>query len=132
MNNYLNQLQTWLGLGGFGLAAGMGALWFFGLLGPVARIVASVVEIATPILRAGVEFIIEYIRWLWNGFVDVIDNYMTIVFVATLMVITYFVALEPKKTFDLRQCKGQVIKLEKQLKQCPIPKKPTTTKYRTR
>lgn len=56
-----------------------------------------VLSILTPILKAVVEGIIELIKRLWDGFLDVVDNINTIIFVIAACLAWAWYSKEPPK-----------------------------------
>lgn len=52
----MDSFFAWLGLGGIGL---VGLMWFLGV-GTVLKIIASILEILTPIVRAALEFLVWF------------------------------------------------------------------------
>ena len=82
----MNYLNNWLGLLGIGGLGALGAAaWFFGL-SSVLKILATAFDIVSPILKGIVEALVEYVKILWAGFKDVVDSWMTMVFVLSLAV----------------------------------------------
>lgn len=63
-----------LGLGGFG-----------SLLGSAGRIIGSVFEAVTPLIKGFFSLMVWYVQQLWEGFKDMIDNVASIIFVGSLI-----------------------------------------------
>lgn len=86
-----------------------------GLAAAVLRIVASALEIVSPVLKGLLELLIEYLKWLWSGFLDVIDDIKTVVFVLSLCLGIY-VWTHWHKTPSHRAADTEITKLVKQVK----------------
>lgn len=88
---WMNSLLMWLGLGGLGLSALVGAAWFFGLmpvLGAVATVVAAIVA---PIAGAMVQGLVwTWQNIFWPGLWDILEDWVTILTVLTLGCFLWF------------------------------------------
>ncbi len=118
---WLSDFGSWLPWLGLGTAAGAtGLVLLFGGAA-VLSVVASVVEVLAPLVRAFVEAMIEWVKIMWNGFVDVIDNWKTIAFVLSLCAAVWaYTKVDTKMDMGdrIEQCQAQVTKLNTKLKQC--------------
>jgi hypothetical protein len=83
-----------------------------GLLPSLGKIVATIVESAGPIMKGASEFIVWFLKAMWEGIKDVTDNIYTMLFVATICAGVFFYA--DKRSDD--ECSVQVTKLEQQIK----------------
>lgn len=54
------------------------------LIPVITKAISSFLEIATPILKAIAEAFVYYLKALWDGFRDMIDNVNSIIFVLTV------------------------------------------------
>jgi hypothetical protein len=55
-----------------------------GLVTALLRILASLLEIVSPVLKGLLELLIEYLKWMWSGLIDVVDDIKTVAFVLSL------------------------------------------------
>ena len=78
--NWLNNWYTW-GLGFLGVGGLVAAMVFPSVL----RIIAVAFDIISPVAKGFFEFLVEWIKILWEGFKDVLDTWQTMVLVLTLM-----------------------------------------------
>ena len=85
-----------------------------GILGSVFKILASLVEVISPLIKGFFEFVVWYFKQLWEGFKDVIDNISTIIFVATVFGLGLFTSHQFIDKPRLDKCYHQVDVLKKQ------------------
>lgn len=94
-----------------------------GILGTLLKIAASLLEAITPVIKGALELFVEFIKWMWHGFIDVIDDIRTVAFVAVVVMgsIVYG-SLNPvvKKIpfIGQNQCEKHIALLKKQYDQC--------------
>jgi hypothetical protein len=109
----LNTWLAYLGLGGLGLGAMLGAAWFFGLMpvvGAVANVLAAVLG---PILKAVVEGVIwTWQNVLWPGLRDILDDWVTIVTVLLMGFLLWSILLA---RFEVQESR-----LERQVAACKV------------
>lgn len=134
-------LQSWLHhqmvIWGFGGLAALGllglAVWVFGL-GSVLRILATLLDIISPILKGIAQGAVDALSWLWTtvvwpGVKDICDNWATLALVAMLTLLPYWylghvVTDRTEIVHILRQCQGDL-----RVERSKRPK--TVTKWRT-
>jgi cytochrome P450 len=63
----------------------------------------SALQILTPILKAIVEGVIEYVRNLWNGAMDMLDNVSSVIFVASVAAVAYFYGVSSHEALQLKK-----------------------------
>lgn len=114
-------LNNWhlLGLGSLGI---LGAASYFLGLTAVLRIVASIVEIITPLLRGLMEAIVEWLGIMWEGIKDIIDSWKTVITVVSFVLIAYLTAKVPAK-IEQHKCATEKQELKKQIPTVKKPKK---------
>lgn len=85
LTSFLPWWMNWFtGLAGGGTIAGLGAAWFFGLM-------PAVMAVVSPLLGALVQgFIWLWQNVFWPGIWDILDDWVTIVTVATGAAVLYF------------------------------------------
>lgn len=121
LNMLWDQIWPWL-LGG-GALTGV-AFWALG--GPaVLRIIASLLDIISPLLHGLGWFLVEFLKVLWKGFKDIVDDWVTIVTVATAAFFLY-TGLEAKHTIESLNTKTEIAQLKSDLKKCKPGYKPKT------
>lgn len=113
---------AWLGLGG---VAGLGVLWWLGLLPILIQVLGVVAEMARPIARVLGEWIGAVLRWLGRkvaaGLADIFDSFATVLTVSIVALGCYFGA---KLADDVKYAKldaryGQCIADLKKAKRAP-------------
>lgn len=57
--------------------------------GALAIFAPQVLLVVTPVLKGVIDGTVEYLRTLWNGAMDMLDNSASIVFVATIGTLMY-------------------------------------------
>ena len=101
----------------------MPMLFAIPFIGTVLKMIATAFEVISPVLKGIVEALVWYTKKLWEGFMDVIDNIATVMFVITIALVAHWNAnkvatakLEAKHKYEIR-------KLEQKYKsQKPQPK----------
>lgn len=83
-----------------------------GMLASIGKIAATIVESAGPILKAASEFLVWFVKAMWEGLKDVVDNIYTMLFVLVLCAGVFFYT--DKRADD--ECHVKVTKLEAQVK----------------
>lgn len=107
--------MTWL-LGFFGVP---------GIIEQVLRIVNTSLGIASPALTGAFELAVWFIKVLWNGILDIVDSWMTVLTVMTIVLGTWAYAKFPKDP-RLAICQAQVETLQKKQQQ-KAPRAPQET-----
>lgn len=132
-------LSTWLGLLGIG-GVGFGALaWMFGLT-HVIRILATALEIVSPVLKGILELAVDWVKILWDGTKTILASWKAIAVVATLMggAYLYDKADDVRKNYvhkkEIQQCeakKGYDFKTKKRMpsSQTPNPWNPLEWRF---
>jgi hypothetical protein len=94
-------------------------MWFLSALGLLPSIFKAVIAIVTPLLTALSELLVALVKRCWEGFLDVVDNISTVIFVLCLMAGTAVAV----KYDSYQDCKADKAAITKQL----TKKKPATT-----
>lgn len=118
LESLLNNWQ-WYGIGGgvlFGFAS-----YFLGI-GAILRILASIIEMVTPLVRGAFEAVIEWIKIMYAGLGNIFGSWKTVVTVLSLLAIAYGTAKVPTK-IELAKCKQETKQLQKKLPSKELPKK---------
>ena len=101
----------------------LGFMGIGGIIGSVFKILATAVEAISPLVKGFFEFVVWYLKQLWEGFKDVIDNAATILFVVTVFGLGLFTQYKVIDKPRLEQCQHQVQVLKKQKpSNTPAPK----------
>jgi hypothetical protein len=94
-----------------------------GILSSLLKIAASLLEAITPVIKGALELVVEFLKWMWHGFIDVIDDIRTVAFVAVVVMgsIVYG-SINPvvKKVpfVGQNQCEKHIVLLKKQYDTC--------------
>lgn len=59
-----------------------------------------ILDIVSPILKGLAEFVVEFVKRLWDGFLDIIDNINAIIFViVSCLIWSWYTHPEPKVVY---------------------------------
>lgn len=105
----------------------LGAASYFLGIGAILRIIASITEVAAPLLRGMMEAVVEWVKIMWEGLKDILDSWKTVATVLTLVAIAYATAKIPAK-LDEQSCAAQIEALKKRIPKAPA--KQTTSEWR--
>lgn len=94
--------------------------WLLGLFGLLPAALKTAFAVATPVLVFLVEVLVGLLKRCWEGFLDVVDNISTVIFVLVLMAGTAVVV----KYDSYQDCKDEKAAITKSLKKKPV----TTTR----
>jgi len=132
--DWLDSLLTYLGIGGLGIGALLGAAWFFGLMpviGAVANVLAAVLG---PILGAVVQGIVwAWQNIIWPGLWDILDNWVTILTVVLMGGFLYLATAsryEVQEYFLERQIQVCEANLKKARKAIPPARRPAPETFK--
>ena len=89
----------------------LGSFSLTSVIPSLAKILATVVEASKPLMEGAFEFIVWFVKAMWEGFKDVIDSVYTILFV---LVFAFSVFLYADRRSD-EDCRTTVAKLERQI-----------------
>lgn len=91
---------------------GLGALAF--IPGASAVLGASMAFLG-PILKGVAEFLVWFVKTVWEGFIDIVDNVATIVTVVALVAgfSVYYKYWGPERT----ACENEIVLMKKQIEQ---------------
>ena len=89
---------------------GLGALF---LVPGLAGILSAVTAALGPLLKGFAEFLVWFVKTVWEGFVDIVDNVATIVTVLTLVFgfSMYYKYYGPERT----ACEAEIVLMKKQI-----------------
>lgn len=93
--------------------------WILGFMGlpgiveQVLKIVNTSLGIVSPALTSVFELIVWYVKVLWNGILDIVDSWMTILTVMTIVLGTWAYGKLPTNDPRLSQCQAQLETLKK-------------------
>jgi phage-related protein len=95
------------------------------IVSQVLRIIASVFEAMVPMLKFVFEILVAWIKALWVGLVDVLDDFRTIIFVLTLAAGAFLWGnINPIVSYipfvGKNQCELHIQALKKQYDQCKM------------
>lgn len=107
-------------LGGTGL---IGAILLAIFAPSVLSVAAEWLKAASPLVRGAAEAIVTFVKALWDGFKDMVDNVASIVFVVTCVVVTAFVVHHSAKPTDKQACVAEFRKEYRFVKRTPAEKK---------
>ena len=91
----------------------------------VLRIIASLFEAAVPVIKAALEAFIQFLKWMWVGLMDVLDDFRTIVFVVVVCGAAFLYGnVAPIVSYipfvGKNQCEVHIAALKKQFDQCKM------------
>ncbi len=91
---------------------GLGAL---ALIPGASAIVGASMAFLGPILKGVAEFLVWFVKTIWEGFIDIIDNVATIVTVLTLVFgfSFYYKYYGPERT----ACEHEIVLMKKQIEE---------------
>lgn len=92
-------ILSFMGLGGIGIGI---AAWFIGLP-KLIEIASNLISIVTPLLKGISEGLVEMVKVLYTGIVDILDNVRTIITVALIGAILFFSGMLSTNP-DCEQC----------------------------
>lgn len=95
--------------------------WLFGLLGlsgvasSIAKVLASLIEVVSPLLKGLSEFVVWLVKTLWEGFKDIVDNIATIITVLVLVGFSFgYSKFDTIKKEEVK-CKQEIKVVEKKV-----------------
>ena len=101
-----------MGLGGIGIGI---AAWFIGLP-KLIEIFANFVEIVTPLLKGVSQGIVEFVKVLYAGLTDILDNAKTVLTVVLLGVVVFLGTLMYNTKSCNLNCESCIAELRKEYK----------------
>lgn len=75
-------------------------------LGGFVRILATILETISPIFQSIWQLLVWYIKRLWEGFCDILDNVSTILTVISLCIAVLLYSASLHKDTIIHQCKA--------------------------